>query len=143
MIPDKAAWKGYEHDMDFKYFHDLAFGKSNDQMQVHFGEGRSIERAGELQFVSQPIFEYYVMGFCLFILSGNAENDPDTVSSFLGLLSAREKQHPGSVCSVFDNLKETLHFIETRQVYFGAAKDIYGDFKPRVASICKMCQREL
>ena len=121
MIPDEKAWKGYQDDLDFKYFYDLAFGKSNTDMQSEFGEGKSIERASELQFVSQPIFEYYIQGFCQFILSEKCKNDPDTPSSFLGLLTARERQKSNSVCKVFDNLKETLRFIGSNQNHFDAS----------------------
>ena len=106
MIPDKKAWEGYENDLDFQYFHWLAYGRSNDDMQSEYGEDRSIERAGELQFVSQPIFEFYIQGFCQFLLSDKAEGDSDSASSFLGLLEVRESERPGSVCAAFDDLKE-------------------------------------
>lgn len=65
-IPDESAWCGYEDDLDVRYLHGLFYGKSLEEVQEYFGEGRSIERAGELLFSPRPVFQYYVQAFAHF-----------------------------------------------------------------------------
>lgn len=138
-IPDESAWYGYEEDLDVHYLHVLFYGKSIEEVQGYFGEGRSIERMDELLFAPRPVFQYYVRAFACFVMSEAAAGDSDSASPFLSLLEEREKREPGSVRIIFPALKEVLAFIAKNQAYFDAPVDIYGDFNERVRKLYETC----
>ena len=138
-IPDESAWYGYEDDLDVKWMHDLFCGKSNAEVQTHFGGGSSIERADELLFAPRPVFQYYVHAFASFVMSDQAKGDPDSASPFLGLLESREERDPGSVKTIFESLASCVDFIASNQTHFDADIDIYGDFKERAQRVREKC----
>ncbi len=138
-IPDKEAWEGYQNDLDVKYFHELAFGKSIDDIQEYFGEGRSIERMEELLFSPRPVFQYYVFAFAKYVTSEAAKGDSSSASPFLSLLEEREKEDPGSVAEIYDSLSDVVDFVASHQEYFDANIDIYGNFKERAERIRRSC----
>jgi len=139
-IPDESAWYGYEDDLDVKSMHDLFFGRSNTDVQKHFGGGSSIERADELLFAPRPVFQYYVHAFASFVMSQPAKGDPDSASPFLGLLESREERDPGSVKAIFESLVSCVDFIANNQTHFDADIDIYGDFKERALRVREKCR---
>ncbi|MFA7174662.1 MAG: hypothetical protein WC340_14860 [Kiritimatiellia bacterium] len=141
-IPDESAWHGYESDLDVNYLHGLFYGKSIEEVQNHFGEGRSIERMGELLFSPRPIFQYYVRAFARFVLSPAAAGDSDSASPFLSLIEEREKRDPGSVRNIIHSLDEALTFVANNQSYFDAPVDIYGDFNEQVRRIYALCDAQ-
>jgi len=138
-IPNEKDWQGYNRDLDVRYLHELFFGKSIDDVQQYFGEGNSIERMDELLFAPRAVFQYYVLAFAKYVRSDKAEGDPDSASSFLHLLEAREERDPGSVEDIYDSLSETVDFIASHQEYFDANESIYGDFKKRAQDIRNKC----
>ena len=138
-IPDKADWEGYEEDLDVRYFHKLVFGKTIEEVQSLFGEGRSIERMDELLFAPRRVFQYYVFAFATYVMSAQAEGDSDSASPFLALLEEREKRDPGSVSQIFSELADVVDFIAERQEYFDADPNIYGNFEERADRIREVC----
>jgi len=138
-IPDSNAWEGYKDDLDVKYFYDFAYGKSIDDIQNHFGEGVSIERADELLFSPRIVFQYYIQAFVKYIMSEKAKGDSDSASSFIRLLLSREEKDPGSVKNIYQSLAETIDFIANNQEYYDADLDIYGSFTDLSKEIKNSC----
>lgn len=138
-IPDESAWYDDEYDPDVQWMRDLFYGKSNAEVQEHFGGGRSIERANELLFAPRSVFQYYVHAFSDFVMSAQAKGDPDSASPFLGLLESREERDPGSVKEIFETLALCVDFIANNQTHFDADVDIYGDFRERAQRIREKC----
>jgi hypothetical protein len=138
-IPDESAWHGFEGDLDVQWMHKYFFGKSNDEVQEYFGEGRSIERMDELLHAPRPVFQYYVRAFAQFVMSQRAKGDSDSASPFLALLEEREKRDPGSVVAVYGDIESCLDFVAKNQSYFDAPIDIYGDFNERAEAIRRTC----
>ena len=141
-IPNASDWHGYESDLDVRSLHGLFFGKSIDEVQSYFGEGRSIERMDELLFAPRPVFQYYVRAFARYVLSKAAVGDSDSASPFLSLVEEREMRDPGSVRNIIHALDEALVFVAHNQAYFDAPLDIYGDFSERVQRIYAMCDAQ-
>lgn len=139
-IPDKSAWAGYTKDLEVKHLYRIFYGKSLEEVQACFGNGRSIERMDELLFSPRQVFQFYVQAFALFLRSEQAIDDADSASPFLSLLEAREKRDPGSVKSIFHLLEDTLDFVTSNQARFDASVEIYGDFKERAQRIRKLCE---
>ena len=139
-IPDQNDWEGYLGDLDAVYFHKLAFGRSLEELQEHFGETRSIERMDELLFVPRPVFQYYVFAFVRFLKSTKAAGDSDSASAFLALLEAREERDPGSVSEIFDDLSDAIAFVASHQDYFDADPHIYDSFEERASRVRRACR---
>lgn len=139
VVPDESAWYGYEDDLDVRYLHGLFYGKSIEEVQKYFGEGRSIERMDELLFAPRQVFQYYIHAFARFVMSEAAAGDSDSASPFLSLLEEREKKDPGSVRNILSSLEDALAFVAEGQVHFDAPIDIYGDFKERVGRLYANC----
>jgi len=138
-IPDKAAWEGYEADLDVKHLHKLFFGKSNVEVEKYFANGRAIERMDELLFAPRRVFQYYVHAFIGYLMSEEAKGDSDAASPFLSLLEAREKRDPGSVAAIYSARAKGLAFVAAHQKYFEADPNIYGDFLERAVRIRELC----
>jgi hypothetical protein len=84
-------------------------------------------------------FQYYVFAFVEYIRSSEAEGDSDAGSVFLRLLASREKKDPGSVKTIYSELRETVSFVAGNQEYFDAAPDIYGSFNDLGAEVDRLC----
>jgi hypothetical protein len=138
-IPGDEAWAGYENDIDASYAHAHWFGRSLDDMQKEFPDGRSIERADELLFMPRQAFQFYIFAFAQYVMSEPAIGDSDAASAFLGFLTAREKRDPGSVAQVYAQLAPTIEFVATSQARFDASHAIYGDFAEKAAILQKLC----
>jgi hypothetical protein len=137
-IPGDAEWAGYKDDIDARYAHGFWFGKSLDDMQPQFADGRSIERGDELMFMPRRAFQFYVFAFAQYVMSDAAIGDSDGASSFLNYLIAREKRDPGSVAQVYARLESTLDFVAASQARFDASHDIYGDFPEKAEELRKL-----
>lgn len=134
-LPGPEEWAGYEADMDVTYAHKLMFGKTVAEIVQLFAGGRSIERSSELLYMPRRAFQYYVLGFVEYLASDEAREDSDGASTFLGLLLHREEKDPGSVAQIWESLASTVEFVATRQTYFDADPNIYGDFSERAEKI--------
>jgi hypothetical protein len=137
-IPGDAEWAGYKDDIDARYAHGFWAGKSLDDMQPHFTDGRSIERGDELLFMPRPAFQFYVFAFAQYVMSDDAIGDSDAASGFLSYLIAREKRDPGSVAQIFGHLEPTVDFVAASQARFDAGHDIYGDFAEKAEVLKKL-----
>ena len=138
-IPDESAWYGYEDDLDVKWLHGLFYGKSNAEVQGYFGGGSSIERMDELLHAPRAVFQYYVHAFAAFVMSDQAQADPDSASPFLDLLATREERDPGSVAEIYSSLAACVDFVANNQAHFDADIDIYGDFKAKAQRVRNTC----
>ncbi|HYJ41286.1 MAG TPA: hypothetical protein VEW08_10860 [Steroidobacteraceae bacterium] len=138
-IPGAGEWAGYEDDLDARYAHGFWSGKSLDDMQPHFSNGRSIERGSELLFMPRRAFQFYVFAFAQYVMSDTAIGDSDAASCFLNYLIGREKRDPGSVAQIYERLEPTLEFVAASQARFDASHDIYGDFAEKVEELKMLC----
>ncbi len=141
--PAKAEWVELDNsncilgglgDLEVRYFYRHAFGKRFDELDDYFSRS-PIQRGSELQYLSKGVFQYYIFAFVHYLLSSRAAGDPDAPSVFLGLLTWREINDPGSVRELALRLKGVLNLIEHGQSHFDADVDIYGDFRSRVGEL--------
>lgn len=142
-IPGAAQWSGYEADLDVRDAHRMMFGKSIEEVQQYFGDVRSISRADELLSMPRGAFQYYVLAFAAFLKSERAQGDPDSASSFLQLLLAREERDPRSVACIYDELAPVVELVAQNQARFAADPRIYGVFSELAATLRKACELAL
>lgn len=138
-VPGPIEWSGYESDLDVRDAHRMMFGKSIQDVQDLFGDVHSISRADELLFMPRGAFQYYVLAFAEFMKSERARGDPDSASSFLRLLLAREQRDPGSVSRIYQDLAPVVAFVSANQTRFDAGPEIYGTFGELADNLRKAC----
>jgi hypothetical protein len=140
-VPGPMEWSGYESDLDVRDAHRMMFGKSIHEVQHLFGDVHSISRADELLFMPRGAFQYYVLAFAEFMKSERSRGDPDSASSFLRVLLAREERDPGSVSRIYEDLAPAVEFVSKNQTRFDANPEIYGAFGDLAENLRKACGR--
>ena len=73
-IPTEADWGQYATDLDQEYAHRIFAGKSIQDVLPLF-RANVLERASELSFMPPVPFQYYVLAFKEYVLSGVALED--------------------------------------------------------------------
>lgn len=141
-VPGAKEWAGYEADHDIRYARKLLGGKSISEAVGYFASGRSIERGHELRHMPRAAFQYYVFAFVAYLHSAEAVGDADAASVFLRLLLDREERDPGSVRSIYPELRQCVRFASGGQEYFEASPDIYGSFSELGRKIDDACASE-
>jgi len=137
-IPGAEEWAGYQDDFASRETHSFWFGKSLDDVQPYFSDGRSIQRAHELLGMPRSVYQFYILAFAQYVMSDAAIGDSDAASCFLDNLTAREKEDPGSVAQVFAHLEAAIEFVAASQARFDASHDIYGDFPEKAEELRKL-----
>ena len=92
-VPTEAEWGGYQGDLDQDYAHKRFAGRTNQEMVPHFRRNL-IESTGELRWMPEIPFRYYMLGFRDFVMAGEFEDlgASDAASCFLGLVSEKPEQ---------------------------------------------------
>ena len=140
-VPGPEEWSGH-NDVDARNVHAFWFGKSLDEVQQHFAGGQSIQRGDELLFMPRRAFQFYIFAFAQYVMSEAAIGDAGGASAFLGFLTARETDDPGSVAQIYDQLEPTIEFVAESQARFAADHDVHGDFREKAAELARLCGRE-
>lgn len=138
-FPNAEGWEGYERDLDVRGADRLLFGRSIDQVRKHFGGAQSISRADDLLFMPRAAVQYFVFAFAQFVISDNAQGEPDSASPFLGLLISREERDPGSVSQIYPRLLPSVEFVASNQELFDADYNIYGSFRELSQQLENLC----
>lgn len=137
-VPTEKDWGDYHSDLDQEYAHRVFGGRTNEEMQPHF-RANVIERAGDLRFMPEIPFRYYVIGFRDFVMAGHFEYEgADAASCFLRLVLKKLEQEPEYIAPIMPELLETVEHVARNQSAFDADIDIYGDFLDLAAQICAL-----
>jgi|SRR5579871_3795992 len=137
-VPTENDWGDYRSDLDQEYAHRVFAGRTNEEMQPHF-RANVIERAGELRFMPEIPFRYYMIGFRDFVRAGDFEYEgADAASCFLRLVLKKLEQEPECIAPIMPELLETVEHVARNQSAFDADIDIYGDFLDLAAQICAL-----
>lgn len=129
-IPLEKDWGEVGEDLDIKYAHGVFFGRSSSEAEKLF-QDNVIERCGDLGYMPLVPFQYYILSYRDYIVSGRFDdfNKPDAVSCFIDLVHSKMRDQPQYVAPIFDELRSVLEMIVIDQSSYEADVDIYGDFK--------------
>lgn len=128
-LPTEADWGDYASDLDQKWAHDQFAGRTNQEMRGYFYRN-VIEAAGDLRWMPQRPFRYYMLGFRDFVLGGDFEelSRSDAVSCFLRLILQKLETEPQDIRPIMPDLLPAVRHVAENQSRFEADKAIYGDF---------------
>ena len=137
-IPTEEQWGSWKSDVDLASAHNIFFGKSNAEVQDDFYRC-VIERADELRYMPNEVFQYYILGFKDFIMAGKFQlfDSADAADSFLKLIEHKLKNSYESLKPVFSDIYPAIEYVCQNQVEFDADINIYGDFSERLEGIKK------
>lgn len=104
-IPVEADWGDYPSDLDQEDAHQKFAGKSNYEMQQYFRE-IPIEAAGDLRFMPEIPFRYYMLGFRDCVMSAGFEpcHGSDAASCFLNLVVEKLESQPRHILPIMPEL---------------------------------------
>lgn len=137
-IPTEKQWGDWKSDVDILSAHKIFFGKTNDEVQGDFYRC-VIERADELRFMPDEVFQYYILGFRDFIMAGNFQlfDDADAASSFIKLIEYKLENSFSTISPLMTELMPSITYVCENQDKFGASVDTYGDFREKLKKIEK------
>ncbi|WP_151962238.1 hypothetical protein [Acinetobacter bereziniae] len=129
IIPTISDWGEIDPiDYDAQYTFDKYVGKSLDDM-MEMLRSSLMERAFELQYMPDKVFNYYILGLKKYIEVAPLNDDTSSaVSIFFNLIEERVRKEPNVIKDVYPELKPILYHIANNQEKFDADVDIYGKF---------------
>jgi len=139
-VPSEAEWGDHQGDLDQDYAHKRFAGRTNQEMVPHFRR-KLIESTGELRWMPEIPFRYYMLGFRDLVTAGGFEDlgASDAASCFLGLVLEKLEAQPDYIQPIMPELFPALRHLAQNQALSGAAKSIYGSFYNKVAQIESLC----
>ncbi|WP_266125940.1 hypothetical protein [Acinetobacter bereziniae] len=129
IIPTISDWGEIDPiDYDAQYTFDKYMDKSlNDMMEMLHSS--LMERAFELQYMPDKVFNYYILGLKKYIeVTALNDDTSSAVSIFFNLIEERVRKEPNVIKDVYPELKPILYHIANNQEKFDADVDIYGKF---------------
>lgn len=130
-IPSLSDWGNLnELDYDAKYAFNIFYGKNIEQA-VGLFQQNFFERAFELEYMPETVFNYYIFAFKQFLESNMVKEDdkPDAASVFINLIKRRVDTNLNSIKKIYPFLQDILYDIAFNQKKYDADIEIYGDFK--------------
>jgi hypothetical protein len=136
-VPTEADWGDYKADLDQKWAHDMFAGHTNNEMRQRFCEN-VLEATEDLRWMPPIPFRYYVIGFRDFVLAREfqpGDDGSDAASCFINLVQQKLDGQRDYIVPIMPELLAALHYITENQGSYGAAVEIYGDFRERLQQI--------
>src|SRR3982750_2432194 len=87
-VPSRQAWGDITSDLDVEYGCRMLGGKTTEGAAPIFAEN-PIERASELSFTPETVFNYYVLAFAAAALAPTSRGESDLASCFLRSVRTR------------------------------------------------------
>ena len=108
-------------------------GKSLDDAQALFRKN-ALYYQEDLLWMGAPAFRFYVPAFIRYIQSEDSRSDPDAINCFASLLEQRAEEVE-DVAPIAGALADACRYILQHYEKFEAEPSIYGDLRPRYASL--------
>lgn len=133
VIPSREDWGVIDrNDLDAAYAFDTFFGRSLADARALFVEN-AVYFQEELGSLPPIPFRFYVRAFIDYVESDDAAGDSDAASSFLFLFEEMLSRFRGHLdVDTEAAMLATARRIATRQEFFDASVEIYGDFGERL-----------
>lgn len=140
-VPNKSAWGAIEKDnLDAEWAFKQFAGKSLQDAEIMFREN-ALYYQEDLISMPAVAFNCYAPVFAKYILSEHAESDSDGASSFLNmvieLLGANISLASPTTVKV---LLDTAEIVSSKQKYYDADIDIYGEFPELYSEIKRLSE---
>jgi hypothetical protein len=128
-VPTEKDWGDYKSDLDRNYAHSVFAGRTNLEMQALI-RSSPIECSGDLGWMPEVPFRYYMMGFRDLIVANDFQDldAPDAASCFLRLVIRKLEEQPQYIVPIMPELLPAIEHVARNQSLFKAKESIYGNF---------------
>jgi hypothetical protein len=133
-IPNEQDWGDWKPDLDRSYAHKIFFGKSKSEAIELFVEN-AISHQEDLMWMTRIPFQFYIHAYKEYILSDRSKEDSDGASCYLRLIKYKLEEEPDQITEIFNDILPSLEIVASRQEFYDADIDIYGDFKELLIDI--------
>ena len=127
VIPAEADWRSEPWDLDIPYAYEHFFGKSLVEAFDLFVEN-ALRYQEDIMFMPLACFEYYIHAYMDYLLSDKSAGDSDGANCFFGIVECRSHDICGGGDVLRRRVVEVLDRLRTRQPWYDATPEIYGDF---------------
>ena len=141
-IPGKPEWGVIEKDnLDAEWAFKQFSGKSLEDAEKMFREN-ALYYQDDLIAMPSIAFNCYAPVFAKYILSEHAESDSDGASSFLHLvIELLQANRSLAALETVKILLDAAKIVSTKQNYYDADIDIYGEFSDLYNTIVQLTER--
>jgi len=139
-IPTETDWGGAKLHGDEGYAFRHFAGKSLSEAQKLF-EKDALTYQEDLTWMPMKPFKFYLRAFMDYLDSEESEGDSDGASCFISLISQKLGTESDYLTELWPRIEESLEAIKSKQDWYQADEDIYGDFTRRVAKVYKKANK--
>ena len=136
-LPSETDWRREAWTLDIPYAYKHFLGKTREEAVQLFVEN-SLLYQEDIMFMPAACFRYYVHSYMDYLMSDQSAGDSDGASCFFGVVDVR---HDDVRCAD-EHLKQTVRNVlarlASRQSWYDASPEIYGDFGVRADACLKL-----
>jgi len=140
--PSKSSWGIIEkNNLDAECAFKQFAGKSLEEAEEMF-RSNALHYQEDLLSMPSIAFNYYAPVFAKYVLSNNAKGDSDGASSFLHLVIELIRANRSLATEKTEQtLMAAAKIVATRQAFYDADFDIYGDFSDLFDQVIQLAAR--
>ncbi|MDH3375677.1 MAG: hypothetical protein OEQ39_01750 [Gammaproteobacteria bacterium] len=141
-IPTRSDWGVIEkNNLDAECAFRQFSGKSLNEAEMMF-RNNALYYQEDLISMPPVAFNFYAPAFARYILSDNAEADSDGASSFLHMvLELLQSNRSLTTTKTEKMLLASAQIVASKQEFYAADTDIYGDFSELYKQIMRLTAR--
>lgn len=140
-IPSEEDWRSEQWDLDIPYAYKHFAGKSLDESIALFRHAASLYQE-DLIYMPTACFRYYIKAYTAYLLSDESKGDADGANGFFSLVKFRKADIRDLDEASREEIARTLQEIASKQHWFDASVEIYGDFKRHTRKSLKAIRGE-
>jgi hypothetical protein len=123
-------------NLDEKLAAEHFFGKSASEAESLFREN-AIYYAGDLMWMGDKAFAFYLPAFSRFLESSHADGDADALNSLASVVGFRLEHEPQSITGARDAILTALNYCADNYSKFKVEAAIYGDLRSKLLQLHK------
>lgn len=139
-IPAETDWGGAKLHGDEGYACRNFLGKSLTEAQKLFVED-ALTYQEDLMWMPVKPFQFYLPAYMDYLKSEESEGDSDGASCFISLISHKLGTESKDLTELWPIIENTLEIVKSKQDWYDASEDIYGNFPNRVKKIYKKANK--
>lgn len=136
-IPTEIEWRSVPWCLDIPYAYDHFFGKTLAEA-IQLFEENAIYFQEDLMWMPKPCLSFYLDAYIDYLLGDSSAGDSDGASCFFWLIEIRHLEIGSFDRATISRTRQVLERLATRQSWYAADVEIYGDFRERAKSMHKL-----
>ena len=119
---------GHPQGIDEEYAFHHFYGKSLAEAEAMFVDNAMYYQE-DLLWMPDICMQFYIIAYCDYLLSDVSADDSDAASCFFMIAELNHEAIAAGGKELIDKVSEVLQRLAAQQAWYGASKEIYGDFE--------------